>query len=130
MNNESDNFQLATKFVGSLKTHDWAAMKNLVHKDAVWTLPGESLISGAANGVDAILHRWQTIIDYGIQFELKHILTGKTGAALSLHNTARRGELFFDEHLATVMDIQDHKIIELNTYLADVPMLNTFFVTR
>jgi uncharacterized protein len=91
-------------------------------------LPGTSLISIEAVGADAIIRRAQTIVNFGVNFELKHILLGRDGAALSLHNTAKRGELILDEHLATVMDISDGRITYIKTYLSDIDLVNAFFV--
>ena len=60
------------------------------------------------------------IVSYGLTFTLKHILIGRHGAALSLNNTARRGDLVLDEHLATVLSLRDGKIFAIDTYLSDV----------
>jgi uncharacterized protein len=54
-------------------------------------------------------------VSYGLTFTLKHILIGQHGVALSLNNTARRGDLVLDEHLATVMNIRDGKTLAIDT---------------
>ncbi|HEY4417717.1 MAG TPA: nuclear transport factor 2 family protein [Verrucomicrobiae bacterium] len=119
---------LATKFITGLRTRDANLLRSIMLENLVWTLPGNSLISGAAEGIDAVIQRSQMIVDYGVNFNLKHILIGHTGVTLSLHNTARRGNLLFDEHLATVLDLQNGKVSAINTYLSDVEMLNQFFI--
>jgi|HubBroStandDraft_1064217.scaffolds.fasta_scaffold38953_3 ketosteroid isomerase-like protein len=96
--------------------------------DIVWTLPGTSLISGEASGVDAVIARAHRIVSYELTFNLKHIMIGQSGLALSLHNTASKGTQSLDEHLATVCTLRDGKICEINTYLSDVEMVNAFFV--
>jgi hypothetical protein len=53
---------------------------------------------------------------------------GQYGVALSLHNTAKRGNLVLDEHLATVCLLREGKICAINSYLSDVEMVNAFFV--
>lgn len=120
---------VAEGFLSSLKNRDWATLRTMTDEKAVWTLPGKSIISGEASGVEAIIRRAQTIVDFGINFELKHILIGQHGVALSLHNTARRGNLALDEHLATVISLCDGKITAINTYLSDVELVNAFFVS-
>src|SRR5208283_2987150 len=70
------------------------------------------------------------IVSYGLTFTLIHILIGRHGVALSLNNTARRGDLVLDEHLATVLTIRDGKISAIDTYLSDIDMLNAFFVSK
>lgn len=47
--------------------------------------------------------------------------------ALALHNTARRGDLELDEHLATVCTVQDGRVTRIETYLSDVDGMNAFF---
>ena len=119
---------IAKTFVTALRSSDGDLLKTILTDEAVWSLPGTSIISGEAKGAEAVVHRAKTIAGHGLHFELKHILIGHHGAALSLHNTARRGDLVFDEHLATVLSIRDGKVHQIDTYLADVEMLNAFFV--
>jgi uncharacterized protein len=119
---------IARQFLEALRSRDWGLLRSIMTDDIVWTLPGTSLISGEASGVDAVIGRAQRIVSYGLTFELNHILIGQSGLALSLHNTARKGTQSLDEHLATVCTPRDGKICEINTYLSDVEMVNAFFV--
>jgi ketosteroid isomerase-like protein len=109
---------------------DWDLLKAILTEDLVWTLPGSSLISGEAKGASAVIQRAKTIVARGVNFEFKHILIGRQGAALSLHNAAQRGAVRLDEHLATVMTMRDGKIAAIDTYLSDIEMLNAFFVAH
>jgi ketosteroid isomerase-like protein len=119
---------IAQQFLEALRSRDWGLLRSIMTDDIVWTLPGTSLISGEASGVDAVIGRAQRIVSYGLTFNLNHILIGQSGLALSLHNTARKGTQSLDEHLATVCTLRDGKICEINTYLSDVEMVNAFFV--
>ncbi len=47
--------------------------------------------------------------------------------ALSLHNTATRGQLRLDEYLSIVCFVRDGKIAAIETYLSDVDGMNAFF---
>ena len=118
---------LARKFHAALVARDWAAMADLFHGDATWTLPGDNAISGTADGVDAVVDRARQIAGYGLSFALKHVLLSRDNMALSLHNTAERDGLTLDEHLATVCRLRDGRIAEVETFLSDVPMMNRFF---
>lgn len=124
----TSQLNIAEAFLRTLRAKDWAAMRVLVADDAVWTLPGTSLISGEARGGDAVVARAQLIASHGLNFALDRVLYGQENVALSLHNTARRGELVLDEHLATVCRLRDGKIAGIDTYLSDVDMVNAFFV--
>ena len=119
---------IAWQFLEALGSRDWGLLRSIMTDDIVWTLPGTSLISGEASGVDAVIGRAQRIVSYGLTFSLNHILIGRSGLALSLHNTAKKGTQSLDEHLATVCTLRDGKICEINTYLSDVEMVNAFFV--
>jgi ketosteroid isomerase-like protein len=128
MTTEGQKTELAQKFLTGLRNRDWESLRSLMTEDIVWSLPGSSLISGEAHGVDAVIRRSQLIVSYGLTLTLKHILIGQHGVALSLNNTARRGDLQLDEHLATVFSLREGKISAISTYLSDVEMLNAFFV--
>ncbi len=118
---------LAQAFHRALVTRDWDAMRTLFHDDATWTLPGDNRISGSADGVEAVIERAQLIASYGLSFELKHVLLSRENMALSLHNTAERDGVWLDEHLATVCRLRDGRIADVETFLSDVPGMNTFF---
>ena len=130
MHTELEKTELAKQFLTGLRTRDWDLLKSIIADGAVWSLPGNSLISGEAKGVDAIIARAQIIGSHGVSFTLKHILLGHHGVALSLHNTARREDAMFDEHLATVLSLRDGKIFAIDTYMSDVDMLNVFFAAK
>jgi uncharacterized protein len=125
-----EKIKLAEQFLAALRNRDWELLGSLLAEDVVWALPGRSVISGEAHGADAVIKRAQTIVSYGLTFTLKHILVGQHGVALSLHNTAQRGGVALDEHLATVFTLRGTRIALINTYLSDVELVNAFFVAR
>jgi hypothetical protein len=87
----------------------------------------QARISEELHGVDAVIAPCQLIASYGLNFGLKHVLYGQFGFALSLNNTAQRGDLALDEHLATVCSLREEKISRIDICLSDVPMANVFF---
>ncbi|WP_020498597.1 nuclear transport factor 2 family protein [Sciscionella marina] len=119
--------ELAENFHKALISKDWTLMRTLMRADASWTLPGDNRISGTAHGVDEVLARAELIASYGLNFALEHVLVSRDNMALALHNTARRGELVLDEHLATVCRIEDGVIASIETYLSDLDGMNAFF---
>ncbi|KOG65838.1 ketosteroid isomerase-related protein [Streptomyces griseoflavus] len=123
-----DNHSLGKQFHAALVTADWEAIRALLHEDAVWELPGDNAISGTAEGADAVVERARKIAGYGVNFTLLHILVSRRNMALSLHNTARRGDVVLDEHLSTVCTVRDGRIAAIETYLSDVDGMNAFFV--
>lgn len=119
--------KLASQFLSSLKNKDWNLLRTLLTVDCTWTLPGSSIISGEAIGIDAVVTRAQLIVSFGVSLQLNHVLYGMNGFALSVHNQAIRGGVKLDEYLATVCVLRDGKIVAINTYLSDVPGVNAFF---
>lgn len=119
---------LGQQFLLSLSTRDWALMRTLITDDITWSMPGEGTVSGTAVGAEAVIARSQQIVEYGLNFELLHLLMGQHGLALSLHNTATRGALVLDEYLSTVCQVRDGKISAIDTYLSDLKGFNAFFI--
>ena len=102
-------------------------MRTIMTPDIVWSLPGASQISGEARGIEAVITRCKVITGYGLDFALKQVLYGQHGFTLSLNNTARHGDSFLDENLATVCSLQGDQINRIDTYLSDVSMADAFF---
>jgi hypothetical protein len=122
------NHRIAEDFLDAYKDRDFERIKQLLHDDIEWTLPGNGTISGVAAGTDAVINRIKAIIEGGIKTELHHILVGQFGIALSLHNTATREDgQMLDEELATVLTIESGLIKKIDTYLSDVPMVEKYF---
>jgi uncharacterized protein len=125
---DKEKNDIAQTFLTALRNRDWELMRSIMINDIIWSLPGTSLISGEAYGIEAVIKRSQLIVSYNLNFGLKNILFGQHGVALSLNNTARRGDLVLNEHLATVCSLRDGKIARIDTYLSDVDTVNAFFI--
>jgi len=125
---DAEKLALANVFITSLQSNDWDTMRSILAADASWTLPGTSLLSGYANGAEAIIKRAQGLKHFGVNFDLKYILIGFKGFTLSLRNTASRGDLILDEQVAIVFEVNGGKIIDMATYLSDVAGINAFFI--
>ncbi|WP_259067915.1 nuclear transport factor 2 family protein [Mucilaginibacter sp. X4EP1] len=125
---DEDKLQIATTFLSSLRSRNWQMMHTILTEDASWTLPGTSLLSGEAKGADAVVDRARKLRNFGVMVELLHVLYSMDGIAVSLHNTAGRGELKLDEYVVIVMELRDKRIAKLTTHLHDVPAIDGFFV--
>lgn len=123
-------YKIGEDFIRSLKSRDWGLMRSLLHQDVLWTLPGTSLLSGPATGADNVISRANQLRDFGVMIEVNQLLVGLEGVALSLHNTASRGELLLDQQVAIVCKLQDGKIISITTHLNDVAGINSFFTNN
>jgi ketosteroid isomerase-like protein len=94
--------------------------------DAVWRLPGASQVSGEAVGADAIVARGQLLGEHGVNFKLLHVVYGYDGMGVMLHNTGKCKGKILNEFLSTIFKLQGDKICWIDTYIADVPMLNAY----
>jgi hypothetical protein len=128
LNDDARKLELARGFHAALAARDWAALSGLFTDDAVWVLPGNNTISGRYEGKAAVVQHAGKIAAYGLNFALEHVLVSRENFALALHNTARRGDVVLDEHLATVCFLRDGLIARIETYLSDVPGMNAFFL--
>jgi ketosteroid isomerase-like protein len=125
--NENDKKKLILDFINALSAGDGALLRSTVTDDIVWSLPGQSRMSGEAHGVDGILARSDTLRRYGVKLEVLHVVYGYRDVSVQLHNTGTRGDTVLDEYLTTVGTLRANKIQRLDTFISDVPMLNTFF---
>lgn len=125
---EAQLLELAETFLTALKNNDWNTMQTILAPDAGWTLPGTSVLSGPAQGAEAIIRRAKGLKAFGVNFQLKHILIGLQGFTLSLHNTAQREQLLLDEQVAIVFGVHEGQIVSMATYLSDVAGINQFFI--
>src|SRR5579863_8331377 len=76
---------IANHFVQAIKTDDWPLLQSLMDDGVIWTLPGTSLLSGPAHGVDAVINRAQSLKKFGVKFELIYTLYGWRSVTLLLH---------------------------------------------
>jgi ketosteroid isomerase-like protein len=121
------NKKIAETMLTALKTQNWELFRSIIATDISWTLPGVSIISGEIKGADAIISRARQIVSHGVSMELKNILYGQYGFALSIHNQATKDNLILDEHLATVCTVRNEKIAKIETFVSDVDGVNAFF---
>jgi ketosteroid isomerase-like protein len=125
---EEQKLAIANLFLTAMKTKDWDLMRSVMREDINWTLPGISILSGTANGIDKVIERAQSLRAFGVMFELKNILLGMEGVALALHNTAERNGLVLDEQVVIAFALKGGKIAAMTTYLSDVAGINQFFI--
>ncbi|MGC1931993.1 MAG: nuclear transport factor 2 family protein [Candidatus Nitrosopolaris sp.] len=118
---------MVQKFLTGVRNGDVSLLKSVVTDDVVWSLPGKSLMSGEAHGVDGILRRSETLQRYGVKIDVEHIIFGYQDVALRLHNTGKQGDKILDEYLASFLRLRENKIYRIDTFVSDVDMLNVFF---
>jgi ketosteroid isomerase-like protein len=121
-------YKIGNDFITALKTRDWGLMRSLLNDKVSWSLPGSSLLSGLVKGADQVISRASQLRDFGVKVEVERLLIGLNGVALSLHNTASRGELILDQQVVISCELLDGKITAIATHLHDVAGINAFFL--
>ena len=124
---ESEKKDIAENYIKGITNRDAALLTSITTEDIVWRIPGVSLVSGEARGVDAIRKRSETLNRFGVSIKIEHVVYGLEDVGLQHHNTGRHNGKVLDEHLTTVCDLRGRKINRLETFLSDVNMLNEFF---
>ena len=123
---EQDKKEIAQSFIRGLGNRDANLLRSIMTEDVVWSLPGESTISGEAKGVEAILKRASTLHGFNVKIEIERVVYGLQDVALHLHNTGTYAGKVLDEHLTTVIHLDGNKIHRLGTFISDVPMSTGF----
>ena len=124
---DEDKKRIAESFLAGLRGLDAEILGGIMTEDVTSELPGESLVSGVANGVSGIINRARTLAKYKVSIALLYILYGRDCVAIQLHNTGSSGGRVLDEHLTTVLFLREGRAWRLVTAISDVPMLNAYF---
>lgn len=119
--------QLATDFLAGLIDHDFDRMHAALAPSATWSVPGDTAISGVADGADAVVERARAVAAGGVSIELQHFLRGVDRVAVLLHNTGRREETVLDEQVVIAFTTSAGRITAAENLISDVPMLDAFF---
>ena len=126
--NEAEKGEVTRKFSAAMAARDIDLLNAIMTNDVIWSLPGSSLMSGEAHGVEAILKRAEIMHRHGVNVQIEYVVFGLNDVAQHLHNTAQYVGRVLDEHISNVYRLRDTKICRIDTFVSDVDMLNAFFV--
>lgn len=123
------NFRhVADEFRSAQAAGDRDRLSAILHRDVVWVLAGDNVVSGEVHGVNAVFARLDRLAGFGVRIQIEQITVGRDGAALIMHNTGEHGGRKLDEHLVSTLAIEDDQITRIDTYLSDLDMMNAYFV--
>jgi hypothetical protein len=125
---DAEKTAIGRRFHAALAGRDWSTLGAMLAADVTWTLPGDNRVSGAFAGPAQVVANFHKIAGFGVNFALQHVLVSRDNFALALHNTAQRGAIVLDEHVAVVCRLDGATICAIETYLSDVDGMNAFFV--
>jgi ketosteroid isomerase-like protein len=119
---------VAEEFRSAQLAGDRTRLRNVLHDDIIWVLAGDNAVSGEVRGIAAIFARLDSLARYQVRISIDQITVGRDGVALIMHNTGEHEGRVLDEHLVSVVAVQDRKILRIDTYLSDLEMMNAYFV--
>jgi hypothetical protein len=73
---EQEQNIIAQSFIRGLGSRDGNLLRSIMTEDVVWSLPGESPMSGEVHGVDAILKRANTLHNFNVNIAIEHVVYG------------------------------------------------------
>lgn len=122
----TDHATVVSTMLQASRRQDWDTVRDCLHPDVVWTLPGTSQVSGRIHGRDDVVATAQVIDGARLTVEPQHILFGYGTVIATIHNTASH-PVDLDEWLALVFEVRDGVIVSIATHLSDVPGLDRFY---
>lgn len=132
-----DNQDLVLGFISAMAQCNFEQFRAVLSPNVVWNIPGTSLVSGPAQGLDAIIQRCKMIRAYNVRLEFQHILYSPHSHLIAavLRNTGMRqigyqgkGVMKFEEDVTQVYEIgDDGKIQSITNFISDLNNLNYYF---
>ena len=119
---------VAEEFRSAQVAGDRDRLSAVLHRDVVWVLAGDNVVSGEAHGRAAVFARFDQLAGFGVRIGIEQITVGRNGAALIMHNTGEHDGRLLDEHLVSTLAIADRQITRIDTYLSDLDMMDAYFV--
>jgi ketosteroid isomerase-like protein len=117
---------IATGMLAASRRQDWDRVAEVLDPEVVWSMPGNSRISGLAVGPEAVVERAKVIDSAKLTVEPQHVQIGYQSVVVTIHNTAEK-PIPLDEWLALVFTFRNGLITTIDTHLSDVPGFEQFY---
>ena len=114
------------EMLAASRRQDWGRVAELLDPGVVWSVPGNSRISGLAVGREGVIARVQVIDAARLTVDPQHMLIGYRSIVTTIHNTSEK-PVPLDEWLALLFTLRSGLIVTIDTHLSDVPMLERFY---
>lgn len=132
-----NNKDLVLGFISGMAQCNFEQLRAVLSPDVVWTIPGDSVVSGPAHGLPAVIQRCQIIHRYNVRLDLQRVLYSPYDdiVAAVLRNTGVRrtgyqgqAVMKFEEDVTQVYQIgEDGKIQSISNFISDIDNLNNYF---
>ena len=127
----TNDIELVRQAYQAFSAGDAATLSTLFADDVVHTFPGTSQISGAHEGLSAVLTLYGRLAELTggtLRIELEDLLTDGTGRVLAIHtaNATRNGQNL-EAREGLVVTVHDGKIVSLDDFFDDLARYDDFW---
>ncbi|SPM26668.1 hypothetical protein MTAB308_143 [Mycobacterium terramassiliense] len=128
---DDDQTQRQRTIVGAFATaivhDDHAGIAEHATPDIVWTIPGSSVVSGRATGIDDVTRLADTFAQYGLHISPQGLAFGRDTVAVTLHDTGEHNGKRLEQDVVNVLTIRGDKISEVTAHLTDIGSFDAYF---
>lgn len=128
---EAATMQRQRAIVGAFATaivhDDHTGIAEHATPDIVWTIPGSSVVSGRATGIDDVTRLADTFARYGLHISPQGLAFGRDTVAVTLHDTGEHNGKRLEQDVVNVLTIRGDKISEVTAHLTDIGSFDAYF---
>jgi ketosteroid isomerase-like protein len=128
--NEQSNVAVLRRAYEAFARADFAALNECFHEESVWHVPGNSLVSGAHKGRDAVFAFFGRLMELSggtFKAEGRDIGASDTRAYSLEHLTAARAGKTLDVELVLVVRVEGGRIVEGRDFFSDQAAWDDFW---
>lgn len=114
-------------FATAIVHDDHAGIAEHATPDIVWTIPGSSVVSGRATGIDDVTRLADTFAQYGLHISPQGLAFGRDTVAVTLHDTGEHNGKRLEQDVVNVLTIRGDRISEVTAHLTDIGSFDAYF---
>ncbi|OBH74566.1 nuclear transport factor 2 family protein [Mycobacterium scrofulaceum] len=114
-------------FATAIVHDDHAGIAEHATPDIVWTIPGSSVVSGRATGIDDVTRLADAFAQYGLHISPRGFAFGRDTVAVTLHDNGEHNGKRLDQDVVNVLTIRGDQISEVTAHLTDVGSFDAYF---
>ncbi|MEE6178320.1 nuclear transport factor 2 family protein [Mycobacterium sp. 050134] len=119
--------EIVGAFATAVVHDDHAGIAANATPDIVWTIPGSSVVSGRATGIDGVTRLADTLAQYGLRITPKAFAFGQDTVAVTLHDSGEHEGKRLEQDVVNVLTIRGDKISEVTAHLTDIGSFDAYF---
>jgi ketosteroid isomerase-like protein len=125
--NTSDKRDSVVRFATAVRNADRQALATAVATDVVWTIPGDSLISGKHVGPTAVHALATTLADHHYEISLQALTFGTVTVAVEIRGTGTHNGREIDVAVVNVLRLKGDLISNIDTHFSNLEAVSTYF---